>query len=220
VSVKALVADATPFVRLAVKGALEADGIVVCAEAGTAAEAVAEAARTSPHVVLFDADLDLKMSAVGQIARELPEAAVIVLASAESEETALLAVRAGACGFVPKDTPTDRLAPIIRGTLRGEAAIPRQLVRLLLTHLGHPGTPAARAAGLDECGLSNREQDVMRLLGLGLDDRQVGEHLGISQITVRRHVAGAMQKLGVTRREHALELFVRPAPPAPDSSAA
>ena len=213
-TVNALIADATPFVLLAVRGALEASGITVVAEASTAREAVAGALRTRPDVVLMDADLDPSMDALSVIASAVPKAALVVLAPAPSEEMALRAVRAGACGFLPKDTPPERLAAVVEGTLRGEAAIPRQLVRLLLAHLGHPATPTARAAVRTPSGLSVRERDVLRTLALGLSDRDAASRLGIAEVTVRRHVASAMHKLGVSVRDDALRMFDgRPAAP-------
>src|SRR5436305_1735919 len=105
---RVLVADPSPFLRLAVRRALAADGMAV-AEVVSADEALARAARDRHDAVLLDRDLDPEMTATAQIATVMGAGALIVLSADVSVTAALAAVRAGACGFLPKDTPPGRL---------------------------------------------------------------------------------------------------------------
>jgi DNA-binding NarL/FixJ family response regulator len=135
--------------------------------------------------------------------RAQPGAAFIVLSADDSADRALLAVRAGACGFLPTDTPPDRLADIVRGALAGEAAIPRVLIRRMLERMALCDV----AEAVPPPRLTPRERDVLERIAQGLPDREVGAALGISEITVRRHTAAAARKLRVRRRTEAVAAF-------------
>lgn len=203
-SCRVVIADSTPLLRLAARMALTDAGLVVAAEVGTAREAV-EAAIDGADAVLLDEDLDPRMDAVRAICDAVPAPAVIVLTTSGTDSAARAAVQAGACGFISKETPSERLPAIVLGVLAGEAAIPRQLVRRLLC-------VPSRGGALDPSSLSGREREVLHLLAQGMRDRSVGEHLGVSEVTVRRHAATATQKLGVTGRREAIDLIATAAP--------
>jgi two-component system, NarL family, response regulator DesR len=189
-----VIADRSGFVRLAVRNALVAAGIAVVAEADDAERALSAIVAVRPDAVLLDAELDEGFAVLAAARRALPGAALIVLAPDDSDVRALAAVRAGACGFLPKDTPPDRLADIVLGAIAGEAAIPRVMARVL--RLSRPPTP-----------LTARERDVLERVARGMGDREIGDALGISEITVRRHAATAARKLQVRRRDEAVAAF-------------
>jgi DNA-binding NarL/FixJ family response regulator len=207
---RVIVADRSPLVRLAVRVALSRSGIEVVAEAGDAPAVLKAVSVHSPDAMLFDAELDLDMTVLAQIHSAAPDCALVVLAPDDSESSAMAAVRAGACGYLPKSTPPERLPAVIHGVLAGEAAIPRRLVRKLLVQVNarHAGLPAA-ALSPDAEPLTSREWEVIDMLSKGLSDRHVSERLGVSDVTVRRHAASAARKLRASRREDAVAIFRR-----------
>lgn len=202
---RVVIADRSAFVRLAVRNALVAAGIAVVAETDDAQEALRALVTVRPDAVLLDAEIDEGFAVLAAARRALPGAALIVLSPDASETRALLAVRAGACGFLPKDTPPDRLSDIVLGAIAGEAAIPRVMVRRLLERMAAADTslPAADAAA----PLTARECDVLERMARGMHDREIAAELGVSEITVRRHAATAARKLRVRRRQDAVAAF-------------
>ncbi len=196
------VADATAFIRIAVRTALLDAEIDVVWEASSAAEALERTLSSPPDVLLIGAELDPDMETVSEIVGTAPATAVIVLSPDESLTRAMNAVRAGACGFIPKETHPERLAAIVRGALAGEAAIPRRLVRQLLSEVRRTEAWRSLAATAGH-GLSARECEVLALQSEGFCDRTIAERLAISQVTVRRHSASAVRKLGAPHREAA-----------------
>jgi DNA-binding NarL/FixJ family response regulator len=203
VTPRVVIADSSWFVRLAVRNALVAAGIAVAAEADEAERALNAIVAVQPDAVLLDAELDEGFAVLAAARLALPRAALIVLSPDESEARALAAVRAGACGFLPRDTPPERLADIVLGAIAGEAAIPRVMVRRLLERMAVPDAvgPVAPAP------LTARERDVLERVARGMGDREIGHALGISEITVRRHAATAARKLRVRRRQDAVAAY-------------
>lgn len=201
-----MVADRSAFVRLAVRGALEAEGIEVVAEADEAAVALRAILAHRPDAVLFDAELDEDLAVLAAARQALPASALIVLSPDESDSRAIAAVGAGACGFLPKDTPPDRLPDIVRGAVAGEAAIPRRVVRRMLERIATPH--AGWDSGPAE-PLTAREWEVLECLAGGMTDRHIGRELSVSEVTVRRHAASAARKLHAVRREDAVAAFRR-----------
>jgi len=201
-----VVVDATPFIRLAVRAALASDGMDVVAGAGSAADALEIVLTARPDALLIDADLDPDMVRVRRMADAVPATAIIVLSADNSLARAMAAVRAGACGFIPKETSPERLPAIVRGALDGEAAFPRRLVRQLLAEVRRAEAWRSLAASAGR-GLSGRESEVLALQCEDLPDHRIAERLSISQVTVRRHAASAARKLGARDRKAAVAMF-------------
>ena len=199
---RVLVADASPCLRLALRGALATDGINLVDEVATAPAAYSWTVSERPDVVLLDHDLDPRMEIATQIAAALGDGALVVLSSEESATVAEAAVRAGASGLLPKSTPPARLPAVIRGVLAGEAAFPRMVVRSLLA-------PLREALREDDAleALTARERQVLELLSGGHRDHRVAASLGLSPVTVRRHVATAKHKLRARGRTEALAAY-------------
>lgn len=202
-----LVADRSPFVRLALRAALAGEAMDVVAEAATAAETLAIARVERPDVVLLELGLDPSATALAELHRDLPATALVVLAPDDDEGPAVAAIRAGACGYLPADTPPECLPAVLRGVLAGEAAIPRRLVRRLLEQSARPALPSL-PAGL-QAPLTTREREVLALLCDGLSDGGVGRRLGVSEVTVRRHLSTAARKLRARRRDEAVATYRR-----------
>jgi DNA-binding NarL/FixJ family response regulator len=204
-----VVADGDAATRTGVRIALQADGIDVCGEAGTARELVDSAARTEPDVCL----VDVRLSGDGIAAATLICALgggprLIMLAADVNEQDFLAAMRIGAVGYIHKSIAPARLPAVVRGVLRGEAAIPRKFAPMLIENLHRQSL--VRHRGLRDrggVGLSSREWQVLDLLREGQSTREIATHLSISEVTVRRHVGSALKRLRVQSRAEALELL-------------
>ena len=203
-TLRVVIAAGSAFVRLAMRSALVLEGIAVVAEAQEASEAQRAILAHRPDALLFDAELDEELAVLVAVRRELPGTALIVLSPDESESRALAALRAGACGFLPRDTSPDRLPDIVRGAVAGEAAIPRRITRRLLERIL---APEGLARGIEP--LTSRERQVLERLAAGMSDRAIGGELEVSEITVRRHAATAARKLRAGHRKDAVAAFRR-----------
>ncbi|KAA1425578.1 LuxR C-terminal-related transcriptional regulator [Nocardioides antri] len=206
--VRIVVADADAGARAVAVAALVANGCDVCGEAGSRDEVVAVAVEQRPDVVLLDVDLPgHALTAARELARRLPTTALVMIASTADDEELLDSLRAGAAGYLLKDTDPDRLGFALRGVLNGEAAIPRQLVRRLTEELRSPALPKFVKNAPAAAKLTAREWQVMELLGEGLTTDQVARRLFLSRSTVRVHVSAALRKLRVDDRESAFAVL-------------
>jgi DNA-binding NarL/FixJ family response regulator len=200
-----VIADDHPVIRLGVRMALMRGGFDVLAEAADRDGAVEAVLREHPDVCL----LDIYMPGGGIKAAEIltqlaPGTAVVMLTVSESAEDLLRALRAGAKGYLPKDTSPNRLPAALYGVLKGEAALPRTFVGRVLNELRELPVPEAAPVRVDGVELSARESEIMRLLNSGLSTIEIGERLSLSPITVRRHISTGVAKLGAADRDEAL----------------
>jgi DNA-binding NarL/FixJ family response regulator len=206
--IRVVVADGDAVARTAVAAALEANRCEVCGEAATADEVVTISVVQRPDVVLLDVDLPGNgITAARELARRLPTTAVVMFAATADDDDLLDSVRAGASGYLLKDTDMGRLGFALRGVLNGEAAIPRQLVRRLTEEFRAPALPRFVQTSQAAAKLTAREWQVMELLGAGLSTDQVARRLFLSRSTVRVHVSAALKKLRVPDRESAFSVL-------------
>jgi len=181
-----------------------------CSEAGDAEAAVTAAVRDKPDVCVFDFDPPGQaIRATAEITSKVPEASVVMFTRRIDEEEFLAAVRAGATGYLPEGVDPGRLPHVVRSVMRGEAAVPRALVARLIDELrGREGRRRSfEVQQRRQVELTAREWDVVDLLRQGLSTRSIAEILGISAVTVRRHVSAVHGKLGVRTRAELLELL-------------
>src|SRR3954452_14399526 len=177
-------------VRLALAGAAD------CSEAGDTDRAVATALREQPDVCVVDFDPPGRaIRAAAEILSKVPRASVVVMTRRVDEEEFIAAVRAGAIGYLPEGVDPARLPHVISSVMRGEAAVPRALVPRLIDELR--GREGRRHFDLERrrVELTAREWEVVDLLRKGMSTRAIADLLGISAVTVRRHISAVHGKL-------------------------
>jgi DNA-binding NarL/FixJ family response regulator len=200
---RVVIADDQPMMRAGFKAVLEATGnIEVVAEAGTGEEAVEAATRHAPDVVL----MDIRMPGMDGIeaTRRLPHRRVLILTTFGLDEYIIDALRAGASGFLLKDAPTQEVVQAVRAVAAGDAVLAPAVTRQLLDQVGRR-LPAAVSRTPDElAGLTEREQQVLRMLAAGLTNAEISEALVLSEATVKTHVSHLLGKLGLRDRVQAV----------------
>jgi DNA-binding NarL/FixJ family response regulator len=203
-----LIADDHPLVRDGVRDALTRCGVNVCAEAADTAGAVEAAVRERPDVCLLDIDMPGNgIVAAREISQRLPETAVVMLTVSDDELDLLAAVRAGAVGYLLKDSDPDRLAFALHGVVSGEAALPRRLMACVLDHVRGGGARRRPRLRMPRgAQLTEREWEVLELMHDEMSTRDVAARMSVSPVTVRRHLSSAVAKLGVDDRSAALAL--------------
>jgi DNA-binding NarL/FixJ family response regulator len=207
--VRIVVADDHVPTRAGVRAALEEHGFAVVAEAADAPAAVEAAVRERPDACLLDIHMPGGgIAAAAEIIERLPGTAVVMLTVSRDDEDLFAALRAGASGYLLKDMEAGRLHAALRGVLAGEAAIPRTLVARIIEEFRaserRPALPLLRRRGVQ---LTSREWDVLEQLREGRSTREIASELGLSPVTVRRHVSAILAKLRVSDRKEMLKLL-------------
>jgi DNA-binding NarL/FixJ family response regulator len=205
---RVLLADDHQGVRAGTRIALEEGGFVVCAEAADSESAVDAARRERPDVCLLDVMMPGGgIEAAAQIAAELPDTAIVMLSVSDNEDHLFDAIRAGASGYLLKDMDPDRLSAALSGVLAGEAAFPRRLMIRVIEEFSERQRRRVPLPAGGRAELTGREWETLELLRAGNTTSVTARRLGISQVTVRRHVSEAVHKLKVPDRKAALELL-------------
>jgi DNA-binding NarL/FixJ family response regulator len=205
---RVLLADADLPTRVGVRVALELGGFDVVAEVEDSDAAVAAAVELSPDLGLLASGLPADgLGTVGRISKLRPGMRLVELTAQASGGELLSAVLAGAAGYLTSDMRPARLPDALSGVLAGEVALPRRHTALLLEELrGRLGQRAAVSAQASAL-LSDREWEVLQLLGDGCSTAVMASRLRISEVTVRRHISTVVSKLGVADRAAAAELM-------------
>jgi RNA polymerase sigma factor (sigma-70 family) len=205
---RAVLADHHAVTRVGIRRALERAGISVVEEAHGADAAVLAVRRRRPDVCLLAVQLPGGgIDAATVIDAEAPETRIVMLLESGSEEELLAALRAGASSCVLRSVGPVALGRAVRATLDGEASLPRGLTARVVEELrcrwSERRTRTAAGAWVT---LSDRESEVLQLLHRRLTTKEIAERLGISAVTVRRHVSDTVRRLGVRDRDAALLL--------------
>jgi DNA-binding NarL/FixJ family response regulator len=206
---RVVVADDHQLTRVGVRLALERGGFKVCAEADDATSAVEAAEREQPDICLLDIQMPGSgIQAAQEIARRVPDAAVVMLTVSRSDRDLFDALRVGASGYLLKDIDPERLPLALHGVLEGEAALPRHLVALVIEEFRERGRrrPLLKKRGVV---LTDREWEVLELMSQGLTTFEIADRLFIEPVTVRTHVSAILKKLHVSSRKEALQLIER-----------
>jgi DNA-binding NarL/FixJ family response regulator/class 3 adenylate cyclase len=209
--IRVLIVDDQALVRAGFRMILDAqENIEVVGEAQDGEEAIAEALRLRPHVVL----MDVRMPALDGIEatrilldRERSDSKVVMLTTFDMDEYLYEALRAGASGFLLKDTPPEQLVAGIRAVASGEALLAPAVTRRVIeefVRLPRGEAPRTLSPKLEE--LTSRELEVLKLIARGLSNAEIAEELVVSQATVKTHVARVLSKLDLRDRVQAVVL--------------
>jgi DNA-binding NarL/FixJ family response regulator len=200
--IRVLVADDQALVRAGFVVLLQsATDVEVVGEAANGAEAVAAAARERPDLVLMDVRMPVLdgIEATRLITADQPDTKVIILTTFDLDEYVYDGLRAGASGFLLKDTPPADLLAAVRVVAAGDALLAPSVTRRLIEEFAaRPTTSAAPAAMLD--ALTDREREILVLIARGLSNAELAERLYISHATAKTHVSRLLMKLGARDR--------------------
>jgi len=201
--IRVLLADDQALVRAGFRALLDAqDGIEVVGEAADGREAVDRTRALRPDVVLMDIRMPVLdgIAATREIAAEATLAGVriVILTTFELDEYVFDAIRAGAAGFLVKDTKPADLIEAVRVVAAGEALLSPSVTRRLIGEFAARAKEPPRWTALEE--LTDREREVMALAATGLSNEQIAERLVVSSATAKTHVSRAMIKLGARDR--------------------
>lgn len=204
--IRVLIVDDEALVRSGLRMILEAAGdIAVVAEARDGAEAVEAARRHRPDVVLMDVRMPGAdgLAGAAAVARLPDPPRVIMLTTFDQDEYVHGALRAGAVGFLLKDTPPRDLAEAVRTVAAGNAMLAPTVTRRLISSFAERGPSVADQARARLAVLTDRERDVVRAVARGLSNADIARGLDMAEATVKAHVSRAMAKLGLTNRVQA-----------------
>jgi NarL family two-component system response regulator LiaR len=200
--IRVLLTDDHAIVRKGVRALLATErDIQVVGEASNGAEAVAQAEALCPDVILMDLMMPTLdgIEATRQITALFPSVRVIVLTSFAADEKVFPAIKAGALGYLLKDSGPEELIRAIRQVYRGEPSLEPSIARKVLLELAQPPKQQPLTAN----PLTEREFDVLRLIAKGCSNKEIALKLSVSDLTVRTHVSNILGKLHLASRTQA-----------------
>ena len=200
-SIRVLVADDHAIVRKGIRALLATEpDIEVVGEAENGREAVTEVEKLRPDVILMDLvmpEVD-GIEAIRRITARQPEARILVLTSFAADDKVFPAIKAGALGYLLKDSGPEELVQAIHQVYRGESSLHPTIARKLLQELSRPSERPPTPEPLTE-----REVEVLRLVARGQSNQEIADQLVISEATVRTHVSNILGKLHLASRTQA-----------------
>jgi DNA-binding NarL/FixJ family response regulator len=198
--ISVLIADDQDLIREGLRMLLEAEpDLRVAGEVGDGSEALAEARRVDPDVVLMDVRMPVVdgIEATAQLVRGGCRARILMLTTFDLDEYVYRAMKAGASGFLLKDASGGQLAEAVRTVHKGDALLAPAITKRLIEDFCRGPAPGANGSDL---GLSERELEVCRLVARGLSNREIAAQLYVSEATVKTHVAHVLSRLGLRDR--------------------
>jgi NarL family two-component system response regulator LiaR len=195
------VADDHAIVRKGICALLATEpGIDVVGEAHDGRTAIVEATRLAPDVILMDLVMPCMdgLEAIRQLVGQQPDSRILVLTSFGGDDQVFPAIKAGALGYLLKDSAPEELVRAIEQVHRGESSLHPAIARKLLMELSEPAEPDPA-----EHGLTAREREVLGLVARGQSNRAISEQLDISEATVRTHMSNILAKLKLDSRTQA-----------------
>jgi DNA-binding NarL/FixJ family response regulator len=199
--IRVLIVDDHAVVRMGLKMFFDHQpDIEVVGEAADGSEGVAMARRLEPDVVLMDLLMPTMdgVTAIGRIKAEHPEIEIVTMTSFIEEEKVTAALEAGASGYVLKDAEAEEVAAAVRSAYAGEVHLDPAVARLLAQRMR-----AKKSTEEPAEPLTDREKDVIRLLGQGMSNKEIGSQLFITERTARTYVSNILGKLGLASRTQA-----------------
>jgi two-component system, NarL family, response regulator YdfI len=208
--IRLLIADDHLIVRDGLRLIFETDDdFELIGEAADGAEALRLAAQLQPDVVLMDLRMPGMdgLTAIERFQSEQPQIAVVILTTYNEDEMLLRGLRAGARGYLLKDTGRQALFDAIRAAARGETLLSREIISRLVAQTTAPTPPARVTQGGIE--LTARELEVLEAAARGDRSKEIAYRLGITERTVKAHLASAYNKLGVDSRAAAIAVAIQ-----------
>lgn len=205
---RVVMADDHARMRGHIREALEQSGCTVVGEAADADEAIALTIEHRPDVALLDVHMPGSgIRAAHTITTRVPDVAVVMLTHSAAEDDLFDALRAGAAGYLLKDSDPAKLGDALHAVLAGDGALSPGLLARILDEFRAPSRRRLGRRSREADRLSAREWEVMQLLGEGLSTEEVASRLYLSQATVRVHVSRVLRKLRVENRENAFRIL-------------
>lgn len=207
--IRVLVADDHLIVREGLRLILEtAEGITLVGEAADGAEAVRLANELQPDVVLMDLRMPGMdgLTAIERLRAEQPQVAVVILTTYNEDTLMRRGLRAGARGYLLKDTDRETLFNTIRAAARGETLLRPEIMERLLSQTETPALPVGVRGGVE---LTDREREVLAAVARGERNKEIAHRLGISERTVKAHLDSVYNKLGVDSRAAAIAVALQ-----------
>jgi NarL family two-component system response regulator YdfI len=218
--IRILIADDHRIVRDGLRLILESQAeFALAGEAADGVEAVSMAAELQPDVILMDLRMPRMdgIAAIEAIRRQDPQAGIVILTTYNEDDLMLRGLRAGARGFLLKDTDRETLFRVIRSAARGESLLQPEVMERVLARTKdgpgprvEPGSPnhaaSIEGASSGSGGLSEREREVLAAVAKGLRSKEIARNLGITERTVKAHLASIYGKLGVDSRAAAIAI--------------
>jgi NarL family two-component system response regulator LiaR len=199
--IRLLIVDDQGIVRKGVRALLaEVDGMIVLGEASNGLEAVKQAEALQPDVILMDLVMPGMdgIEAIRQIMARQPKARILALTSFAADDKVFPAIKAGALGYLLKDSEPEDLIAAIKNIYRGEPFLHPSIARKVLEELSHPAGNSPTPEPLTE-----RELEVLQLVSQGLSNQEIAERLVIGDATVRTHIGNILGKLHLANRVQA-----------------
>jgi NarL family two-component system response regulator LiaR len=200
-TIRILFADDHPLVRRGFRSLIALEpGMELVGEASDGVEAVSKARLLQPDVILIDLVMPHEdgIEAIGEIKKENPEARILVLTCFSEDDKVFPAIKAGALGYLLKDTSSRDLLRAIRDVYQGKSSLHPTIARKLIREISRPAhlPPAPEQ-------LTAREMETLQLVAQGLTNQEIGERLFISERTVSNHVSNILAKLHLANRVQA-----------------
>jgi DNA-binding NarL/FixJ family response regulator len=200
--ISVLIADDQDLIRKGLRMLVEAEpDLLVAGEAGDGSQALAQARRLDPDVILMDVrmpGLD-GIQATTQLAQGGSRAKILMLTTFNLDEYVYHAMKAGASGFMLKDATREQLTGAIRAVCAGETLLAPVITRRLIEDYCRGPEPGAQAGGVPG-GLSEREREVVRLIAAGLSNAEIAASLYLSEATIKSHITRILARLGLRDR--------------------
>ncbi|MFD5285420.1 response regulator [Streptomyces rubrogriseus] len=199
--IRVFLLDDHEVVRRGVRDLLDDEpDITVAGEAGTVEQALVRVPALRPHVAVLDVRLPDGdgVSVCRELRSRMPELACLMLTSFDDEEALLDSIMAGAAGYVLKQIQGSDLVTAVRTVAAGQSLLDPSAATRLMARLR--GEPAKEAEPDALPGLTDREREILALIGEGLTNRQIGQRLYLAEKTVKNHISRLLAKLGVERR--------------------
>jgi DNA-binding NarL/FixJ family response regulator len=190
------------FIREGLAEVLGRDGAFQIAGSAVDVEEARELiGRSPPRVILVDTALPKGIDAVSTLRQLARDAKIVAFALKETEAEVIAWAQAGIYGYIPRDTPLAALVGLLNNIIRGEQASTSQITSMMLRWIArHAGRLSRSEPAEAPAGLTVREQEVGRLIGAGLSNKEIARRLGISLATTKSHVHNILAKVGVGRR--------------------